>query len=144
MQTKIKSKHSLCRMFLSLGLLCCLVMTGYFGTPVRAEETETVATLDTQTVIGGEEEPGSKVSIMVYAVRGGFERVVLFSTNLEVGSSGLYQVSVPLPIMGEQYVAVIVGNNMRLTKYIRYSKTLGDTLSGTYLNVYEYLLEDEK
>lgn len=132
------------RTFWSLLLLCCLLFTGSFHFPVLAEETEDVATLDTQTIVGGEEEPGSKVSIMVYAIRGGFERVVLFSTNLEVGNSGLYQVSVPLPIIGEQYVAVIVGNTMRLTRYIRYSKTLGDTLSGTYLNIYEYLLEDKK
>lgn len=134
-------------LFFGLLLSALLLMAVFLGKNalVKADPAqEVIRTTDTQTILCGEADPGDAVVITVYSVRENQTRIILFSTRLEVGSSGLYQASIPLPIEGEQFVSVSINNVVETTRYVRYSSGLGETLSGTYLNVYEFLQEDRQ
>lgn len=138
--------------------LLITVMTALWGMlqwsswtiPVNADEEkketdeETIRTLDAETLIFGEEEPGTVIIISVYNYRNNLIRATLYTNRFIVGESGMYVVSAPLPVLGEQYVSVAVNGRGKAARYFRYESDLGQTLSETYLNVYELLSEEPR
>ncbi|MCF0135449.1 MAG: hypothetical protein HUJ69_03400 [Lachnospiraceae bacterium] len=139
MWSKSKGKTLLPLAGLLLGLLLILPLR---STLVRADQEEksiTVRTMDTQTVLCGTAPADADIYVTVY-MRKGEKRVILFSSMQEVGKSGLYQISIPLPVLGEQYVSVTMGNLVTTTRYVRYSANIRQKLSDSYLNIYESLL----
>ena len=130
----------------AVSLLQWNVLTMPVSADAKKDDTdeETIRTMDTETLIYGEEEPGTAIIISVYNYRNGLIRATLYTNSFVVGESGMYVVSAPLPVLGEQYVSVAVNGRGRATRYYRYESDLGQTLSETYLNVYEFLSEEPR
>ena len=59
-----------------------------------------------------------------------------------MGASGVYQLTVPLPVLGKQYVMLRIGEDECTYAYHRYRKQLATELQEYYLNVYQVLTED--
>lgn len=124
---------------LVLGGWILLLMSRNIPAMADTHSIPEIRTMDTQTILCAQAEPGSHVDVTVYAVRENNTRIILFSSRLIVGESGLYQISIPLPIEGEQYVSTSINNHVETRRYTRYPASLQEDLMGTYLNVYEFL-----
>lgn len=137
-----------CRKSLRMILLALLLIAGtvlYSGGESRAEESpEKIRTIDSRAILTGQKDPGTMIDIMVYNYPGGRSRATLYHTRFTVGESGIYQVTIPLPVMGEQYVQISIENVLTTLIYERYPAELGDELRGYYLNIYEYLNENRR
>ena len=107
------------------------------------EEAPQKDTLENQTVITGKAEPGTEIVCRVYTYDDKGRQTLLYQRNDTVGESGLYMLTVSLPVLGRQYVSVTVGSERDIYVYNRYRKQLVQDLQTYYLNVYE-LLEDAK
>ncbi len=101
--------------------------------------TETRKTLLDQAVFTGVAEPGDVLACTVYTFRNSQEQILLFQSRQVIGSSGLYSLSVPLPLIGSQYVMLDVGEERTIYEYTRYSRSLGAEISDYQLNIYEFL-----
>ena len=126
----------------SVLVLFCLLSTG--ERTLAEEEPEIIRTVDSRAILTGQEEPGSSIDVTVYNYPNGRSRATLYHTRFPVGASGIYQVTIPLPVMGEQYVQLSVENVLTTVIYERYPADLADELRGYYLNIFEFLEENSQ
>ncbi len=98
-------------------------------------------TLENQTLFTGSADAETVIACSVYTVDSDQRTTLLYQTNELVGSSGLYQLTVPLPVLGRQYVMLRVGDEEKTYAYNRYRKQLATELEEYYLNVYQVLSE---
>lgn len=103
---------------------------------------EVINTLENQTVLSGTAKEGTVIGITVYNFRYGANPSVLYTAQETVGASGLYQITVPLPVEGRQYVEIEMDGKTSLYTYNRFSKSIVDQLNNYYLNVYDYLKDE--
>ena len=110
-----------------------LLMEAGYG----AQELKEYSTLENQTFITGSAEEGTPIICNVYVMED--EASLLYHSEQEVKESGLYELTVPLPVLGRQCVVVQVGEQTSTYIYHRYRKQLAQDLKGYYLNIYEVL-----
>jgi len=124
-------------------MLLLFIVLGFSGKSSLADETEEkIRTVDSRAILTGQEEPGTRIDVTVYNYPGGRSRATLYHTRFTVGESGIYQLTIPLPVMGEQYVQVSIENVLSTIIYERYPAELGEELRSYYLNIFEYLNEN--
>lgn len=99
-------------------------------------------TLENQALLSGSAPAGTQISCMVYTYNIREKTTLLYQSETVVEDSGLYQLTVPLPVLGCQYVMLRVGEEETTYAYHRYRKQLADDLKGYYLNLYQVLDED--
>lgn len=135
--------------WLLLGLALLLVLAAA-GWPKGAlaesqapaiEEQELRSTLENQTLLAGSAAAGTRIFCSVYTRSEEGEVTLLYQTEQQVGESGLYQMTVPLPVLGRQYVLLRAGEDETLYVYNRCRRQLASDLRGYYLNIYQVLKE---
>ena len=99
-------------------------------------------TLENQTVFMGNAEVGTQIQCSVYTFDEENITTLLYQMSDIVGASGLYQLTVPLPVLGKQYVQLRIGEEEQTYAYHRYRKQLAAELQEYYLNVYQVLMGD--
>ncbi|MBR6683764.1 MAG: hypothetical protein IKL38_05425 [Firmicutes bacterium] len=107
--------------------------------PVITEEYDT---LENQTVFLGTAETDTQIQCSVYTVDEENQTTLLYQMSDVVGASGVYQLTVPLPVLGKQYVMLRIGEDECTYAYHRYRKQLATELQEYYLNVYQVLTGD--
>ena len=109
-----------------------------------AEETEeeTIHTLEDQTIFSGTAQPGTVISCTVYTYQNGRDRILLYQSRQKVEESGLYCLSVPLPLIGTQFIRLEMGEETILARAIRYPRSLVEDITNYQLNLYEFLIEN--
>lgn len=112
--------------------LVLLMEAGYGG-----EDLKEYSTLENQAFITGTAQANTPVICDVYVMEE--EMALLYHSEQQVRASGLYELTVPLPVLGRQCVVVQVGKQTSVYIYHRYRKQLAQDLKGYYLNVYEVL-----
>lgn len=131
----------------SLGLCAFLLTMAFlsqYGLTVSEAEPqvqEEWPTLENQVILTGRAEPETEILCSVYAFEEDAQTTLLYQTSDVVGASGLYQLTVPLPILGRQYVMLQVGTQETTYAYTRYRKQAAKELQEYYLNVYQVLME---
>lgn len=127
--------------------ICLLLLAGLcLGQGLTETEAEPIVTcerdtLENQALISGSAEAGTRTFFSVYTYDNVKKTTLLYQENGVVGESGLYQLTIPLPVLGRQYVLVRVGKEANTYAYNRYRKQLAQELQGYYLNVYQQLRE---
>lgn len=99
-------------------------------------------TLENQTIYMGNAEVDTQIQCSVYTYDEEDQVTLLYQLSDTVGASGLYQMTVPLPVLGKQYVMVRIGDEEHTYAYHRYRKQLATDLQEYYLNVYQVLTGD--
>ena len=123
---------------LMLGLLP--VFLSPQGSLAAANEAQKeINTMEASVHFTGTTKPGTKFSVSVYTFRSGEEKRVFYRGELVVGNSGMYDFLLPLPVLGEQFIAIETEEETTITCYRRYDRSLPASLSGYYLNVYDFL-----
>ncbi|MBO6159829.1 MAG: hypothetical protein J6P72_11320 [Firmicutes bacterium] len=105
------------------------------------DEAEIIHTLSDQVQFSGALEAGTQIRVTVYTYLDGRERVLLYQTRMVVGDSGLYALSVPLPLIGNQFVTLELGEEIREYAYLRYPQRLVSQILEYNLNIYEFLTD---
>ncbi len=130
-----------------VGILICffaLSMLGKYSVLVsdaQPQVEEERETLENQALFTGSAEAESVITCSVYTLDAEKGTTLLYQTSEVVGQSGLYQLTVPLPVLGRQYVMLRVGDEEETYAYNRYRKQLATELEEYYLNVYQVLSE---
>ena len=124
--------------FLTMGILGRCAVTISDAQPQVSEERDT---LENQTIFAGSAEADTVILCSVYTYDEEKQTTLLYQTSGVVGASGLYQLTVPLPVLGRQYVMLQVGEEETTYAYTRYRKQLATELQEYYLNVYQALVE---
>ena len=96
-------------------------------------------TLENQTMFAGSAQTDTTISCSVYTYDENNRTTLLYQYSEVVGKSQLYQLTVPLPVLGRQYVTIRIGDEETTYAYNRYRKELAADLQEYYLNVYEVL-----
>lgn len=124
-------------------LLICLWLLAALPSNTRANTYEEVQreTLENQAILTGKAEPGLEVLCRVYTHEEGQE-ILLYSSSFVVNEGGIYQVTVPLLVMGEQVVELKIEEDTYVYPYYRYPKQLGKELNEYYLNLYQVLRDE--
>ncbi len=131
----------------SVGILICLFTLSMLGkysiviSDAQPQGEEERDTLENQTLFTGSAEEETVIACSVYTVDTEQRTTLLYQTSEVVGPSGLYQLTVPLPVLGRQYVMLRVGDEEKTYVYNRYRKQLATELEEYYLNVYQVLSE---
>lgn len=128
------------------GLLAIIVSFGLMEVlPLESQAEPEAAyvrdTLENEAFIAGDGEAGAQIQCSVYTVENG-KTTLLYQTETVVGASGLYQLTVPLPVLGIQYVTVAVEEEETTYVYHRYRKQFAKELDDFYLNIYQVLDEE--
>ena len=127
-----------CVFFLTMGFWGRYAVTISEAQPQVQEEIDT---LENQTIFTGSAEAKTPILCSVYTINEEKQTILLYQTSEVVGASGLYQLTVPLPVLGRQYVMLQVGEEEVTYAYTRYRKQLATELQEYYLNVYQTLVE---
>ncbi len=98
-------------------------------------------TLENQTLFAGSADAETVITCSVYTFDEEQRTTLLYQTSEVVGQSGLYQLTVPLPVLGRQYVMLRVDDEEKTYAYNRYRKQLATELEEYYLNIYQVLSE---
>ena len=125
-----------------MGLVLTICMCWHFGVVESEAEPKVKAerdTLENQTVLTGSAEAGTWIFCSVYTYNQEEKTTLLYQASSKVGESGLYQLTIPLPVLGRQYVMVRIGSEENTYAYNRYSKQLANELQGYYLNIYQVM-----
>ena len=130
-----------CVVFLMLGMYCCL-QCGLIVSEAQPQVAAEYDTLENQTVFMGNAEPDTPIQCSVYTYDEENRTTLLYQMSDIVGASGLYQLTIPLPVLGEQYVMLRIGEEEQTYVYQRYRKQLAAELQEYYLNVYQALTGD--
>lgn len=126
------------RILVAVAMILCCVFLG--AAPSRAEEQITyIDTMESSVHFAGKTEPGTEFSVTVYTYRGEEEQRVFFRTVVTVGPSGMYDILLPLPVLGQQFVEIVENGQARIVVYDRYDKALPGLLDGYYLNLYDFI-----
>lgn len=135
------NKRALFRVFLLL-LLVLFLSLFRTGPSARAEDVISgqERTLSDQAVFTGKADAGTTLTCTVYTYRGN-DRILLYQTRTTIGQSGLYSLTVPLPLIGSQFVMLDLEEERLIYEYTRYPRSLGTEITGLDLNIYEYLLQ---
>ncbi len=128
----------ICIFFLTMGLLGRYAATISDARPQVKEERDT---LENQAIFTGSAEAETMILCSVYTFDEEEQTTLLYQTSEVVGASGLYQLTVPLPVLGRQYVMLQVGEEETTYAYNRYRKQLTTELQEYYLNIYQVLME---
>lgn len=96
-------------------------------------------TLENQTMFAGSAQPDTTISCSVYTYDENNKLTLLYQNSETVGQSQLYQLTVPLPVLGRQYVTIRIGDEETTYAYHRYRKELATDLQEYYLNIYQVL-----
>lgn len=121
--------------------------TGNFSDDAAGNETDDSASLEEKTlftvqdqiVVFGESPEGSVILISVYNYNYGEDKQILYAAQHRVGKSGLYELAVPLPVLGKQYVQLIIRGKETMRAYYRYAADVPDMLTGIHVNVYDWV-----
>ena len=130
-----------CVMCIVLSAMCCL-QYGLLVSEAVPHVTAEYDTLENQTVFMGNAEVGTQIQCSVYIFDEENITTLLYQVSDTVGASGLYQLTVPLPVLGKQYVQLRIGEEEQTYAYHRYRKQLAAELQEYYLNVYQVLMGD--
>ena len=126
------------RIFIAAVLIALCVLIG--AAPSRAEEAVTyIDTMDSSVHFAGKSEPGTEFTVTVYTYRGEEEQRVFFRALVTVGPSGMYDILLPLPVLGQQFVEIEENGRARVVVYYRYDKALPGQLDQYYLNLYDFI-----
>lgn len=131
----------------SVGILICFLTLGMLSeysvivSDAQPKVEEERDTLENQTLFTGSAEAETVIACSVYTVDNEQKTTLLYQTSEVVGASGLYQLTIPLPVLGRQYVLLRVGDEESTYAYNRYRKQLSTELEEYYLNVYQVLSE---
>ena len=128
----------ICTFLFALGFLSQHAVIVSEAEPIVKEERDT---LENQTIFTGCAEANTVSLCSVYTFEEEQQTTLLYQTSEVVGASGLYQLTVPLPILGRQYVMLQIGEEETTYAYTRYRKQLATELQEYYLNVYQALGE---
>jgi len=120
----------------------CLFQFGLIIGEAQPVITEEYDTLENQTVFLGTAEADTQIQCSVYTVDEENQTTLLYQMSDVVGASGVYQLTVPLPVLGKQYVMIRIGEDECTYAYHRYRKQLATELQEYYLNVYQVLTGD--
>lgn len=128
-----KQKYKVC-----VALLTVMVTVLAAGiSQAEPEVTQERDTLENQAILTGTAQKDTWVYCSVYTYDEDGEVTLLYQSEQQVGGSGLYQLTVPLPVLGRQYVAVRMSDEEIVYVYNRYRKQLARDLKDYYLNVYQ-------
>ena len=132
------------RWFLLIILTASLLflMTPPASLAEETKEEQTIHTLEDQTIFSGMTEPYTLINCTVYTYQGGRDRILLYQSRQKVEESGLYCLSVPLPLIGTQFIRLELGDETILTRAIRYPRSLVGDITNYQLNLYEFLIEN--
>lgn len=130
-----------CAVCLILTALCC-TQYGLIVSEALPQVSAEYDTLENQTVFMGNAEPDTPIQCSVYSCDEEERITLLYQMSDTVGASGLYQLTVPLPVLGKQYVMLRIGEEEQTFAYQRYQKQLAAELQEYYLNVYQVLTGD--
>ena len=137
MKREFKGKRQL--PYLAVLIVLCIFLG---AVPSRAQEEEEITLIDTMESsvhFAGQSEPGTELTVTVYTYRNEEERRVFFRALVTVGQSGLYDVLLPLPVLGQQFVEIEENSTARTLVYYRYDKALPQQLTQYYLNLYDFI-----
>ena len=127
-------------------LVLCAVLCAL--SPVSADTlpqvSEVYDTLENQVLLTGTAEKGDDITFSVYTYNEKDKTTLLYQGEDEVGDSGVYQLTIPLPVLGRQYVRVRVGDQETTYAYNRFRKQLASDLEDYYLNVYQMMIEEDE
>ena len=131
----------------SVGICIFLLTMGFLGryavtiSDAQPQVLEERNTLENQTIFTGCAAAETVILCSVYTFNEDKQTTLLYQTSEVVGASELYQLTVPLPVLGRQYVMLQVGEEETTYAYTRYRKQLATELQEYYLNVYQVLTE---
>ena len=139
-----KNWYSLAKILILFLLLMGLILPLPFSFGAKAQETMagTVPTLSDQAFFTGHSDPNSAILVTVYYFPGGRDRMILYQSRQLVGSTGLYAIEVPIPLIGTQYVSLEIGGEKSIYEYVRYPASLSRDISEYQLNIYDFLLQE--
>lgn len=102
---------------------------------------ETYYTFEKELPLSGRAEPHAAVRILVYTLDEESMPILWYQNELEIGSSGLMQETVPLPLMGTQWMLISVrdsqGGACRIYEMERKGEEILEDLLNCHLNLYE-------
>ncbi len=130
-----------------VGILICFLALNILGkyslvtSDAQPQVEEERDTLENQTMFAGRADAETAITCSVYTIDDEQNTTLLYQTNEVVGASGLYQLTIPLPVLGRQYVLLRVGDEECTYAYNRYRKQLSTELEEYYLNIYQVLSE---
>lgn len=130
-----------------VGIWICFITLSILGkysvviSEAQPQIKEEKDTLENQMLFTGSAEPETVISCSVYTVDADRKTTLLYQASEVVGASGLYQMTIPLPVLGRQYVMLRVGDDENTYAYNRYRRQLSTELEEYYLNVYQVLSE---
>ncbi len=135
MKCEFKEKRQL--PYLAVLIVLCLFLG---AVPTRAEEEITfIDTMESSVHFAGKSQPGTEFTVTVYTYRNEDEKRVFFRALVTVGQSGLYDLLLPLPVLGQQFVEIEENGTARTLVYYRYDKELPQQLTQYYLNLYDFI-----
>ena len=103
----------------------------------KDEVIRTVDTMDSRVHLSGKASPGTVFAVSVYTFRQEEEKRVFFRVEQTVSESGFYDIVLPLPVLGEQFVSIEENGLETVILYRRFSKDLPLEMEEFYLNVYD-------
>ncbi len=136
-------KLGMSAVFFLVAVFVCL-HRGVIVSEAQPKVTEEYDTLENQIMFAGSAEADTFIFCSVYTYDEDDQSTLLYQTSDVVGESQLYQLTVPLPVLGRQYVMLRIGDEENIYAYNRYRKQLSTDLQAYYLNVYQVLAEGSK
>ena len=122
-----------------MSLACLLLMALGMESQALPQVTAEYDTLENQVLLSGTAEPDTQISFSVYTYNEKEKTTILYQGEGQTGAGGLYQITVPLPVLGRQYVRIRIGEQENTYAYTRYRKQLASDLRDYYLNVYQLM-----